>query len=74
MKPDLHGAIMDCERITNPHSKAQVQMVLMSIAEGCAACEHYKATASCWGCEVSKRVEEARASIADKVSQNPCRS
>jgi hypothetical protein len=73
MKPDLYGAIMDCERITNPHSKAQVQMVLLSLAEGCANCEHFKVVGQCHGCGVAAKVEEAKASIGERVSHNPCR-
>jgi hypothetical protein len=72
MKPDLHGAIMDCERITNPHSRAQVQTVLMSLAEGCASCEHFRLAGNCYGCNVVPKVEEMKASIIDRANRNPC--
>lgn len=68
MKPDLHGAIMECERIKNPHSKAQVQQVLMSLAEDCASCDHFRLAANCYGCEVGPKVEFLKADIAKRLN------
>lgn len=67
MKPDLHGAVFDCEKIRNPHDRAQVQTVLLSIAEDCSGCEHFKAVSSCICCSHGIKVEEVKSRILELI-------
>ena len=69
MRVDLHGAVSDCQRIHDPHSRAQVQMVLLSLAEDCSGCEHFKAFSSCIGCDQAARVNEVKTKILSLIGR-----